>query len=206
MGKTYDNSILSFHLDKTLNDLLNQLTEKLKINVIVADCVTDLIAYPCFMQVINPAQLSEEDQEELLLWLNLIHETYDPRYMSIILTSSPLFKMPKKVERFILKTPEVLDYDYLKLKVLNKLTAIKRHDTKNKTHDRMIFRVLKILKVLKTERILYIEDMCNEFNVSRKTINRDIDLLNALGEIIEYDKVKKGYAMVMEDGEYSQHL
>lgn len=47
------------------------------------------------------------------------------------------------------------------------------------------------MKVLKAEGIMYVEDMCNEFNVSPKTVRRDIDLWNALGEIIEYDRIQK---------------
>jgi predicted DNA-binding transcriptional regulator YafY len=41
--------------------------------------------------------------------------------------------------------------------------------------------------------------MCNEFNVSPKTVQRDIDLWNALGEIIEYDRNKKGFVLVYSD-------
>lgn len=128
-----------------------------------------------------------------------MEEAGDPNSLCIIFTSDPPFKIPKAVEKFVIKTPETIDEGYLKLKILNKRAAATRHNKQHRDYDRKIFRLLKIMKVLKSEGVLYVEDMCNEFNVSPKTVRRDVELWNALGEIIEYDRNKKGYVLAYSD-------
>ncbi len=201
-----DNAIVAYHLDKVMTDILSSIANKLKVTISWADCVTDLIAFPAFMNIVNPLKLTEKEMDEVFQWFSFLEETGDPKGLCILFTSVPTFKIPAKVKKYIIKTPEIIDGDYLKLKILNKRTSAARHKNQHRSYDRKIFRILSILKVLKTQKVMHIEDMCNDFNVCPKTIKRDIDLLNALGEIIEYDKVKKGYVLLMEDGAYSQHL
>ena len=142
----------------------------------------------------DPA-MTEKEMEEMHGFFSYIEEAEDPKSLCIIFTSEPPFKITKGVEKFIIKTPAIIDEGYLKLKILNKRAATARHNKQHRDYDRKIFRLLKMLKVLKSEGVLYIADMCNEFNVSPKTVRRDIELWNALGEIIEYDQNKKGYIL-----------
>lgn len=194
-----DNTIVAYRLETAITDMLRSMANKLKITICWADCVTDLIAVPAFMNIVNPLGLTEETVE-IFQWFSFLEETGDPSSLCVFFTSVPPFKIPPKVEKYVLRTPEFIDDNYLKLKILNKRASATRHNNQHKSYDRKIFRLLKIMKVLKSQDIMYVEDMCNEFNVSQKTIHRDIELWNALGEVIEYDRNKKGYVLAYSDG------
>ena len=45
-------------------------------------------------------------------------------------------------------------------------------------------------------RKLYLDKLAKEFNVSERTIYRDLQFLNGIGEIIEYSKENKCYELV----------
>jgi len=195
-----NNTIVAYRLETAITDMLHSITNKLKVTICCADCVTDLIAVPAFMNIINPLDMTEHETDEMFQLFSFLEEAGDPKSLCILFTSIPPFKMPKGVEKFVIKTPGTIDEGYLRLKILNKRAAATRHNKQHRDYDRKIFRLLKIMKVLKTEGILYVEDMCNEFNVSPKTVRRDIELWNALGEIIEYDRIKKGFVLAYSDG------
>ncbi|MHB8111698.1 MAG: DeoR family transcriptional regulator [Syntrophorhabdaceae bacterium] len=194
-----DNTIVAYRLETAITDILGSMADKLKVTICWADCVTDLIAVPAFMNIINPLGLTEEETDEIFQWFSFLEETGDPSSFCVLFTSAPPFKIPPKVGKYVLRTPEFIDNDYLKLKILNKRASTTRHNNQHQSYDRKIFRLLKILKVLKSEGIMYVEDMCNEFNITPKTVRRDIELWNALGEIIEYDRNKKGYVLAYSD-------
>lgn len=191
-----DSTIVAYQLETAITDMLRSIANELKVTICWADCVTDLIAVPAFMNIINPLDMTENETDEMFQLFTFLEEAGDPKSLCILFTSDPPFKILKGVEKFIIKTPAIIDEGYLKLKILNKRAAAARHNKQNRDYDRKIFRLLKILKVLKSDGVLYIADMCNEFNVSPKTVRRDIELWNALGEIIEYDRNKKGFVLV----------
>jgi len=59
---------------------------------------------------------------------------------------------------------------------------------------------LRILKVLRVEGVLYPEDLVNEFGMSRKTLQRDIAILQAMFEPVEWDPVRRGYVLADPEG------
>lgn len=191
-----DIPIIAFRTDKVINDMLQSIAAELKLEICYSKIVTDLIAFSSFMDIINPKSLTAKDMEDMQAFFSYLKEAEDSKSLCIIFTSTPAFKIPKGVEKFIIKTPAIIDEGYLKLKILNKRAAAARHNKQNRDYDRKIFRLLKILKVLKSDGVLHVADMCNEFNVSPKTVHRDIELWNALGEFIEYDRNKKGFVLV----------
>jgi hypothetical protein len=174
----------------------------LRVDICVSGTVTDLVAVPAFMIIVNPQSLNDDDTKELFQLFSFLQETGDPRSFCILFTSAPPFKIPKTVRKFMISTPSTLDYEYLKLKILSKRSSSRRHEKQHRDYDRRVFRLLKMLNVLKSEGGLHVEDMCHEFGVSRKTVKRDIDLWNILGEAIEYDRNKKAYVLVCPEGLY----
>jgi len=195
-----DNTIVAYRLETAITDMLRSTANKLKVTICWADCVSDLIAVPAFMNIINPLDLTEEETDEIFQWFSFLEEAGDQNSLCVLFTSVPPFKIPAKVEKYVLRTPEFIDDDYLKLKILNKRASATRHNGQRQSYDRKVFRLLKIVKILKSEGIMYVEDMCNEFNISPKTVRRDIEMWNALGEVIEYDRNKKGYVLAYSEG------
>jgi len=49
------------------------------------------------------------------------------------------------------------------------------------------------LKKLKQETYVSAASMAQEFSVSARTVQRDVDMLRRLGEMIEYDAKKRAY-------------
>ncbi|WP_051411764.1 helix-turn-helix transcriptional regulator [Pseudoleptotrichia goodfellowii] len=75
----------------------------------------------------------------------------------------------------------------------------KRKDSTEKS-----IRILKILKRLSKGEIINIEKVSNEYNVHRKTVQRDIESLRAYfleenSSEIKYSKTKKGYYLINND-------
>jgi hypothetical protein len=186
-----DNTIVAYRLETAITDMLRSMANKLKVTICWADCVSDLIAVPAFMNIVNPLGLTEEETDEIFQWFSFLEETGDPKGLCILFTSAPPFKIPPKVVKYVLRTPEFIEDDYLKLKILNKRAAATRHNSQHQSYDRKIFRLLKITKVLKSEGIMYVEDMCNEFNITPKTVRRDIELWNALGKSSNMTEIKR---------------
>ncbi|MBU0896722.1 MAG: HTH domain-containing protein, partial [Candidatus Omnitrophica bacterium] len=52
---------------------------------------------------------------------------------------------------------------------------------KNKSYDKKIFRLLFILNKLETRKKVSTSDLAKEFNVSLRTVQRDIELLSMAG-------------------------
>lgn len=62
--------------------------------------------------------------------------------------------------------------------------------TKNRDYDKKIFRLVNILNRLDSEKCVYSRNLTEEFNVSMRTIQRDIELLNMAGFLL--NSTKKG--------------
>lgn len=75
--------------------------------------------------------------------------------------------------------------------------AKKKEGTYNKhEYDKRIFRILAILKHLKTKGDIDISKLAKEFDVTPRTLQRDIRILRDIGEEIKYDKQKKKYYLL----------
>lgn len=75
---------------------------------------------------------------------------------------------------------------------------------KEKDSTEKSIRILKILKRLSKGEIINIEKVSNEYNVHRKTVQRDIESLRAYfleenSSEIKYSKTKKGYYLINND-------
>lgn len=64
---------------------------------------------------------------------------------------------------------------------------------KKKDYDKKLFRLIKILNVLQESRGTDTAALAAEFNISRRTAQRDIGRLVAAGFRIEQDELKKGF-------------
>jgi hypothetical protein len=147
-----DTTIIAFRTDTVMNDMLEGVAAELKLEICYSEIVTDLIAVPAFMNIIDPTFLMEKDLEEMFMFFSFLEEAEDPKSLCILFTAPPPFKIPRAVEKFVIKTPETMDEGCLKLKILNKRAAAARHNKQHRDYDRKIFRLLKILKVLKIRK------------------------------------------------------
>jgi biotin operon repressor len=158
------------------------------------DCEADLLAIQYNLAVVDPDKIGE-----LFLWYFL--ETYkldNPKEFSILYTKTTNNSIPRALKKYFINPfSEELDTKQLKLTILNRRTAIVKRIKNKRSYDKRIFRLFSILKKLQFKNsYVTIDELSEEFNVSRRTIERDIELLRYAGEYIEFDKEKKSYILI----------
>lgn len=118
-GYSEGNTVIVYLPSGRYQKILADLSRELDIDIYNADHMTDLIAVPSFMAVIDPSDLSDSDVSELFLWFSLLNNTGPVRRMPIIFTGRPSFSIPEISRGFVLKISDCVDYDFLK----NEITA-----------------------------------------------------------------------------------
>ena len=196
----WNDTVVAFRLTTETLEMLRHAARELKVKVFIAESLTDLIAVPAFMVVVDPGDLSIEEREEFETWIEFTIGNISPREYGVLFARIPSFQTPTAFSKFVLRTPDYLDADYFKLKLLNKRMSSRGHQRNIAGLERRIFRLLRILKVLRVEGVLYPEDLINEFQMCRKTLQRDIAILQAMYELIEWDPVRRGYVLADPDG------
>jgi len=183
------NTLITSGLNSQEMDILNNICKSIKARIYQAEKWQDILAIPCFAAIINPSKLTKYMIETIF---TLCLEQDDD--MIILLTEDPCIKVPPEAKNKITVDKNTfLDIQELKLKLLKHKTTVAHICNTNRLYDKKIFRILSILKKLKTEKYLLTADLASEFNVSMKTICRDIDLLRNIGEGIDYNHKKKAY-------------
>lgn len=192
MNYSYGHTILTWTDDPAVNFLINKIAESLKLVVYEASIESDIYAVPYFFAIFDAKKLRKETitiLKEVLIYENA-------KEFLIIIQGDTAVKIPGSIKKYFKKLDGEITEANLRTLVLNKNTAIIRHRNNKKSYDKIIFRTIYILrKLMQKDIILKIEDLCSEFNVSEKTIKRDIELLRSMGEDIEYDKMKRGYCL-----------
>ena len=199
-----ENTIVTYNRDRKLNNIIQTAADEIKADIFVAMSVTDLIAVPAFMVIINPESIAPKDMPEIYQFLNLLAEANDTKTTGILFLSQPFFKIAARYKKFII-TADDMDRESLRLIMLNRRSAAQRRRNATKQYDRKIFRLMKMILMLKSGDVLRVDELVREFNVVAKTIQRDFRLVETLGYYHKYDNKKKGYILVSDSSQMSAH-
>ncbi len=191
-----ENTLIIHNHERKLNNVVREAADDIKVDICATDCMTDLIAVPAFMAIINPDSLKPKDMPEFNSFLDYLIETGDVKVTGILFLKKPSFTIVPKLRKFIVKTPENLDRESLRLIMLNRRSAYRRRRNATTSCDKKIFRLMKMILILKDRKTLKVDELMSEFNVSSKTIKRDLILIETLGYLHKYDIKKKGYVTV----------
>lgn len=190
MKYSHDNTILIWSDDDSVKFLFKKIAKSLRLNLYDIEIETDIYAVPYFFAFIDAKKLRKETftiLKEVLIYEN-------PKEFIIVLYNNLNTKIPSSIKKYFKTIEGEITDTKLRTLILNKHTAIKRHQQNKKSYDKIIFRTIYIIKkLMQKNTVLKIEDLCVEFNVSEKTIKRDIELLRSMGEDIEYSKLERGY-------------
>ncbi len=190
----WEETVIVFCDDPDIVKLTVQITNELKLKCFPAEVTTDLYAIPHFFGVVDPDKLEEGFYDIF----REIYEMINSREFAIFLTKPPKVKIPRDIQRYFIISPDPPEYKQLKLHILNRRSALLRHQKNRRSFDKKLFRLFYILRKLSPEgSMVYLNDLCQEFNVSEKTIKRDIQLLKTYGEDIRYDHKKNGYYLLL---------
>ncbi len=186
-------TILAWTSNKKVLSLLDNIANELKLNLYKADKEEDLYGVPHFFSVVDGDKISK------VLLMNLKEIISDENYKEsgILVVGDIHLKIPAAIKRFFIQTEDGLTKDFLKATILNKKYAISRRSNNKRTYDKTVFRIVYVLKKLMSPKeVVRVEELCREFNVSEKTIKRDIALLRTMGEEIVFDKNRNGYCLI----------
>ena len=64
-----------------------------------------------------------------------------------------------------------------------------------RAYDRKLFRLIYVLREFHSKKKVNTRELANEFNVSIRTVQRDLGLLQSLGECIDYDCASSAYTV-----------
>lgn len=187
-------TVVVFGLGKRMEKTVTKACENLKVKVFYADCVPDLIAVPSFLIIADPGGIKKSEMED---YYDFISQADDKDYQ-VLFTRQPKLNVPHKIKKCFVKTPERFDYDYFKFTILKRKAAYNRRLTNRRKYDKKIFRLMYIIRALRSQKIVFKAELCNEFSVTPRTIERDIEMLESLGDCIEYDSVNKGYRLIVD--------
>lgn len=192
MNYSLGNTVLVWFDDDSLLEMTKKISSDLNLNVFEANYETDILAVPYFFAIIDGNKINKN----ILSDLTEIISSENPKEFAVLLTSQPDCQIQGSIKKFFIKQQEVITANWLKTTILNKKSAITRHKNNKRSYDKTIFKTVYIIrKLMKKNSIIFLDELCTQFNVSEKTIKRDIELLKSMGEDIVYDKNRKGYCL-----------
>lgn len=196
MKYSHDNTILIWSDDDNVKLLFKKLAKSFRLNLYHVAIESDIYAVPYFFALIDSKKLRKETfaiLKEVLIYEN-------PKEFIILIHNNLNIRIPGSIKKYFKIIEGEITEATLRTLILNKQNAIKRHKQNKRSYDKLIFRTIYILrKLTQKNSILKVEDLCVEFNVSEKTIKRDIELLRSMGDEIVYDKVNKGYKLLFSN-------
>lgn len=187
-----DEQVIILSDNQALIKDVKKFCSELKVDFIEAESTSDLYALPFFFAIVDP----EKTEKEFFESFEEIFELENPNNLTVFLTKKGA-KIRHKIKRFfVVNEKEEIDMSDLKTLLENKKNTIQKHKNDSKSYDKRLFRMFFILrKLLPKNSYIKIPDLCIEFNVSHRTIRRDIGLMRMAGEDIEYNKSKNGYIL-----------
>jgi biotin operon repressor len=185
-----DETILLLNKDKEITSIVEKIAQSLKLKIYYGEIVTDLYAIPSFFSVVDTDIIDAECIEIL----NDLNRVENPKEFCLFLSKQ--IKIPRELKRFVVFAQHNGKLEaQLRTEIINRQSNIKKRKTDKKSLTRKLSRLFSILRKLEPEgNYVRVSDLSKEFDVSEKTIMRDLQFLrDEGGEDIRYDPQKKGY-------------
>lgn len=154
-----------------LADLVDSVVREQKAKIWKVRSTTDLVAVGCLLAIVDPTLVSKKDWEELCGWYM---EMDDPG-MKILLVTPSKHKV-KLLPKNIIKTPKKIDKTFLKLLLVHQRSTFERRKKVFEKKERQIIRLMYALAKLDQGHSIRVRDLAKEFQVSKRTILRDMEL------------------------------
>ena len=152
-------------------------------------CATDIIARSCFILIINPDNISEEELDELNGYYCEIDGMYDE---SIVFTkpNDKINLFDRKI-KFTVYEDSRLFCDNVKYSILNALKGSKKNEGFSVQHANAI----TILSLIRNKKAVSTKQLAEKLEESERTVQRLIESLRLAGEWIEYDRKNKCWTL-----------
>ncbi|MGB9904913.1 MAG: HTH domain-containing protein [Desulfotomaculales bacterium] len=192
---SFNDTILIFGLETSLSTQIYDIAAKLNIKVYECRSIEDLLAIPAFMAVVNPRKITRAEAVILTeLW-----QECDTSEFKVIFVETPYSYWPLPLPSCVKVEPELFaDQQKLRLNILKQKTSANRQDRLTRQYEERISRILMILKRLQKGPVKT-RELAEEFKVSVRTVQRDIGILERIGEPIGYDEQEKAFFLLTRE-------
>ena len=148
-----------------------EIAKELKLNIHHAKTETDILAIPCFLMMIETEKL----KEELLSDFNQIVKHMNPSECSIIVFGKRLTNAPFYVKPLLTYANKAITKEYLEKLIKKAMISTKK--IKQDMFKQRINRIMYLYKILDEGKVIETKDICFYFEISDRTLRRDVKVL-----------------------------
>ncbi len=176
-----NNSIMCYRVSEPRMAVLREACEDLGLGILETDLATDVIAIGSLMVVVDPEAIGPRD---LLHCLSMVAALGDPEVR--LVATSAAWCLPSEFVKY-LTVPETWSRECLG----RLLGGVRRRALNRQVYDRLygepLRRIMFIRRQLAQEHRISTAEVTARFKVSNRTVQRDIEVLNAAGRRVFYD-------------------
>lgn len=177
------NTILLWTKNQHIIKFTSEITKELALNIYNVEVETDLIAIPSFLMIVDAENL----KDDFLLDFNQIAKHMDSGVRSIFVVGKRLMNLPFHVKLLVTYANRTITKEYL-LKIINKTRDVKRNVKQDMFKER-IHRIIFLYKLLDEGKVIPTKEMGEFFEMSDRTLRRDIKILrDVCDKEIAFDK------------------
>ena len=150
-------------------------------------CITDVIAHSCIAIIINPDNIDVEDLETLSSFYKEINGSYTEKI--IFTKKSPKLSYFESSLQFTVFSSFIEYDDRLKYLILDGKKAKKKSETYSET----VSQIIRVLSEIRKHPGITTAELSEITERHPRTVQRYIKTLMYAGELIDYDRVQKGW-------------
>ncbi len=183
MSGTNSNTILVWTKNKNILRFTSEIAEELKLNIYHATIETDLIAIPCFLMIVDTEKL----KDDFLSDFNQIAKYMDSGKRSIMVFGKRIKNLPFHIKFLVTYANRAITKEYI-LNLVNKAMNPKQN-IKQVLFKQRIRRLIFLYTLLDEGKVLATKEMSELFEITDRTLRRDIKVLrDVCDKEITYDK------------------
>ena len=184
----YEGRVITFGLSSEQNEFVSNNMPSSHYELYETDCVTDIMAVHSIATIIMASAFQENELELITeYYLDIINQTDE----TVFWIGYPKPLNPLRIK---FKCYENFDELALNLKYLL-LTAHTKHK-KIKSFSKKLADSLMILSMMRNRPGIKTSELASITEMSERSVQRYISTLQATGEWIEYDSVKRGWRLM----------
>lgn len=184
------NNILTWIDNDELQHIIDNVAEELKLKIIKPSCDTDIIVAKFCVGIIDPKKIPLSSLHSIIEVLCL----ENPKEFAIFLTTKPEYNIPQALKKVVIRPKTGITYEFLKQEILKKQDTIYRRTNSLKPYNTRLHRITYMLsKMRDVNSIIYYDEICKRFAVSRGIIQKDVNLLWNMGEAVSENKENTGF-------------
>ena len=179
--------ILTYCLTDEQNALVEKALPSPKMRVFETHCFTDILAVGAEAILIRADALSEDETETLF---GFYTETLSPSSEPVIWLGG---KQPPKNLQKVLKC--FRDFSEMEEKLRYILLSAQKKQKKSSEFSNSVMYALRILAAIRKKPGITTQELADDCEISKRSVQRYIETLRVSGEWIEYDPALRGWKL-----------